>query len=119
MPITAPAVVSGPDGCASALSYCTLATPKSDAEVEDLHGAIVGQKYVRRLDVSVDYALLMRDIEAVEELADDRACLGLGERSAPLERRAERLAIDGLHDEIGMSRSEDAGVEDRHERAMV
>ena len=72
-----------------------------DAEVGELHEAVVAHHDVGRLDVAVHDPGLVRDAERERGLPHDRAHLARRERAALVEDRRERLAGDELHDEEG------------------
>ena len=68
-----------------------------DAEVGEQHAAVLRDEHVRRLDVAVDDAGLVRGGECVgEQRAHARRDLG-EHRAAPLELAEQRLAADQLH----------------------
>ncbi len=73
-----------------------------DAEVGDLHRAVLEQEDVAGLDVAVDHALPVRVAERVEDLRHDAHDLGVGEALVPLECGLEVAPLDVLHrDERG------------------
>ena len=72
-----------------------------DAEVRDLDPAVVGQQDVRRLDVLVDHAVLVRVLECRQQLLHDGADLFLVV-AAPLEQPlVQRLAGHEFHRDEG------------------
>ena len=74
-----------------------------EAEVEDLHAAVVGHEDVLGLQVPVDDALLVRGREAVGDL--ERVVDGLALREgAAREDRPQRLAFEQLQDDVGRVR---------------
>ena len=64
-----------------------------EAEVEDLHGAVAGQRDVGRFQVAVTDPLLVRGLERLEDLSRDAHGFIHGERAAR-ESLGERLAFD-------------------------
>lgn len=70
------------------------------AEVEDLHPVIAGQKEVLRLQVSVDDALGVRGGEPIRDRRADLDGLAPGDRSL-LQPIAKRFAFQQFHDRIG------------------
>ncbi len=71
-----------------------------EAEVEDLHPAVVGDEDVLGLQVPVDDPLLVRGGEAVGDLERVVDRLALRELAAG-EDRAQRLAFEELLDDVG------------------
>ncbi len=71
-----------------------------EAEVEDLHPAVVGDEDVLGLQVPVDDSLLVRGGEAVDDLERVVDRLALREAAAR-EGRAQRLAFEELLDDVG------------------
>ncbi len=71
-----------------------------EAEVEDLHPAVVGDEEVLGLQVPVDDPLLVRGGEAVDDLERVVDRLARRERAAR-EDRAQRLAFEELLDDVG------------------
>ena len=71
-----------------------------EAEVEDLHAAVVGDEDVLGLQVPVDDPLLVRRREAADDL--ERVVDRLARRElAAGEDRAQRLALEQLLDDVG------------------
>ncbi len=68
-----------------------------DTEVGDLHGSVLDQEDIRRLDVAVDDALAMRIVERIEHLRHDANDVGNGEPLVRLEILLELAALDELH----------------------
>jgi hypothetical protein len=68
-----------------------------DAEVEDLHAALVLHHHVRRLDVPVDDGHLVREAEAVAQLVDDGQLARDTRLRVGPDDLGERLAVDVLH----------------------
>jgi hypothetical protein len=73
-----------------------------DAEVRELHPALVGQQHVAGLDVAVDHAGPVGRLEALEHAGGDRHHLVDLEVAAPLDQVREGLAAHELHDEVGL-----------------
>ena len=80
------------------------------AEVEHLHGAVRRDLDVRRLQIAVDDALLVRRFERLRDLARDRECL-LNRQRTPGQTLGERRAFDELEheaaDAVGLLQSVD------------
>ena len=70
----------------------------ADAEVHDLRAAVLGQHDVARLQIAVDDARIVRDGQAVGDLAGDLDH-ARGLQPLPLDRAVERLTGDELHDD--------------------
>ena len=88
-----------------------------EAEVEDLHAAVVGDEDVLGLQVPVDDPLLVRGREAVDDL--ERVVDRLARRElAAREDRPERLALEQLLDDVGRALVR-ADVVDRGDVGMV
>ncbi len=71
-----------------------------DAEVADLHRAVGEQEDVRRLDVAVDHALLVRVVERVQDLRHDAHDVGDAEALVRLEARLQLASLDELHRDV-------------------
>ena len=76
---------------------CTRATPKSVSLVR----ALRVDHHVRRLDVAVDDAGVVRELERVAQLAHDAHRFLQVEALVRVEEVLEFLALDELHDEVG------------------
>jgi hypothetical protein len=70
-----------------------------DAEVGDLHAAVVEQDDVARLDVAVDDAALVRVLQRGEQLGHQPAGLGEREALARIEQALQVAAAHQLHDD--------------------
>ena len=71
-----------------------------EAEVEDLHPAVLRDEKVLRLQVPVDDPLLVRGGQAVRDL--QRVVDRLARRQLPArERRPQRLSFQQLADDVG------------------
>ena len=89
-----------------------------EAEVEDLHAAVVGDEDVLGLQVAVHDALLVRRREAVRDL--ERVVDRLARRElAAGEDRAERLALEQLLDDVRRAVRVRPDVVDRRDVGMV
>ena len=73
----------------------------ADAEVQHLDDAARRDLDVRRLQIPVDDALLVRGVERIGDLPGDVECVGDLEGAAlrPIEPFGKRVAIDQLEDE--------------------
>ncbi len=93
-----------------------------DAEVHHLDRAVVGDDDVRRLDVAVHDAVLMRIGERLQHPGDDdQGLLGPG-RLGVDEEIADGAALDQLHDDVRHALTADeilAGVVNGHDRMVV
>ena len=67
-------------------------------EVEHLHRAVVADLHIRRLEISMDDALLVRGLERRRDLQRDRHRVGKSDRAAR-DVRGQILPLDELHDE--------------------
>ena len=84
------------------------------AEIQNLDDAFRGDLDVGRLQVAMDDVLLVRGFDAVDQLLDD------GERIIEVQRTAQVLTLDILHDQIVRSdvvQMADVGVVERGDRA--
>ncbi len=73
---------------------------------------------VRRLDVAVDYAALVRECERVDDVMQNPHDLARAELLLPLERGAERLAFDVRH-RVPQQIALLSGGEERHDMWML
>ncbi len=77
-----------------------VAAGAGDAEVGDDHVAVPHHQ-VGRLDVPVDDAGPVRGLQRGQHLQRQAQGLQDGQRAAPLQHRAQRLAGDQFHDQVG------------------
>lgn len=93
-----------------------------DAEVHHLHRTGVGDDHVRRLDVAVHDAVLVRVGEGLQDTGDNDQCLLGAGRLGVQEEVADRAALDDLHHDVGDDRAADgvlAGVVHGDDRVVV
>ena len=80
-----------------------------DAEVHHLDDAALGHHHVARLDVPVDQAHLVADLQRRQHVRGDLQRLVGGHRAVlpdvRVEHRAERAALDVLHDDVRRRRA--------------
>jgi hypothetical protein len=72
-----------------------------DAEVDDRRG-VVAQDHVRRLEIAMNDAAIVRGLHTVGKRRPDAADVGFGERAAR-EARREGFAVDALHHEEALA----------------
>ena len=71
-----------------------------DAEVDELHRALVGDHDVRGLDVPMDHVLLMGGGEGIDELAHDRFAAVDGDDALVLHEVGQASAADVLEGDV-------------------
>ncbi|GEC08124.1 hypothetical protein SSP24_57790 [Streptomyces spinoverrucosus] len=71
-----------------------------DAEVHHLHGAVVRDDDVRRLDVAVHDAVLVRVGERLQDAGDDDQGLLRAGRLGVVQQIADGAALDQLHHDV-------------------
>ena len=93
-----------------------------DAEVHHLHRAGVGDHDVRRLDIPVDDARLVAEVQRLQDLGHDGGCIREPHFAVLLDDVAQRFPLHALHHDIGhgaILRRGLAGVVYRHDRRVV
>src|SRR6185437_13302776 len=94
-----------------------------DAEVHDLDLAGLGQHYVARLDVAVDDAVPVAEVEGRTDVADDLQGPPGHQPALGREHLLEGAAVYELHDDVGQLFAGRtallAGVVDRDDRRVV
>ncbi len=93
-----------------------------DAEVHHLHGAGLADHDVRGLDVAVDDAVLVAEVQRLAGVGDDLDGLPGWDRSVAVHDVAQRHAVDVLHHDVGQRAGRRLGlpgVVDRHDRGVV
>ena len=95
VPMIWPAAVSVAHG------PCGLAWPHQlrQAEVGDLHPALLVQQDVLRLDVAVDHAVVVGVLQRLADLRHDGQGF-LGRELAGVQQPAQVHAVDELHEEV-------------------
>ena len=93
------------------------------AEVEDLHEAVLGDHHVFRLQIAMDDSLLVRGGEAVGDLRGDVQDAAVRRRPAAQQRPQVR-SLDMLHDDVRRAAvgadfmdGDDVGMIERRRRA--
>ena len=71
-----------------------------DPEVGDVDPAVAADEDVRRLDVAVDDAAVVGDLEGAGDVGGDAGGLARGEGPVLAQDRGEVLALDELHDDV-------------------
>ena len=71
-----------------------------DPEVGDLHPAVAADEDVRRLDVAVDDAAVVRGLDGAGGLGGEARGLARGQDPLLAQDRGEVLALDELHDDV-------------------
>ena len=93
-----PSRVASTASCAEPCSGDEPDLIAGDAEIEHLHEAGVGDHHVGRLQIAVNDAFFVRDVERLRDLASD--CERVGQRQrAPSQSVAQRVAGDELEHE--------------------
>jgi hypothetical protein len=91
-----------------------------DAEVEHLHGTLLGEEDVRRFDVAVDDLELVALAEQLQHRVEHREQLLERDTSAAsTQELAERHALEQLHHQVGLTLAADPIVDDRHASRML
>lgn len=93
-----------------------------DAEVHHLHGPVVGDDHVRRLDVAVHDAVLVGVGQRLQHTGDDDQRLLRAGRLRVDQQIPDGAALDQLHDDVrhgGAVHDVLAGVVDSHDRVVV
>ena len=77
-----------------------IAQRACDAEVHDLHRAGVGDHHVRGLDVAVNDARLVREVQRRADLGHDRRGIVQAHLPGVLDDVAQGFAVHALHDDV-------------------
>ncbi len=93
-----------------------LSERRGDAEVGEHRMAECRRQDVRRLDVAVQHALLVRGLDRARDADPDREHLGERQLRGPVALADRRRAV--LHDEVGPAVGGDARLVDREDRRV-